>query len=184
MPSPRAHRSSGDRFLGALVLVASLAALPASTLRAQAHGGHPTSARPDSTRASARGKTPPTNAMPCEGMEDMKGMPGMEHCAAVPDLRMFGPLGLSTFRQGSGTGWVPDAVNAPYWQVPVRGWDLMAHGLVFGQLVHQAGPRGDTQLGSINWSMVMASRPLAGGRLQLRAMNSLEAWTVTDRGYP
>ena len=112
-------------------------------------------------------------------------MPGMEHCRGdAPDLRMYGPLGLSTFRQGSGTAWVPDAVSAPYYHLPVRGWDVMAHGLVFGQLVHQGGPRGDTQVGSINWSMVMASRPLAGGRLQLRAMNSIEAWTVTNRGYP
>ena len=118
-------------------------------------------------------------------MPEMPGMPGMPmHEAPAPDLRMFGPLGLSTFRQGSGTAWVPDAVTLPFYHVPARGWDVMAHGLVFGQLVHQDGPRGDTQLGSINWSMVMASRPLAGGRLQLRAMNSLEAWTVSGRGYP
>ena len=109
-------------------------------------------------------------------------MPGMS--GSEPDLRMFGPLGLSTFRQGSGTTWVPDAVTLPFYHVPARGWDVMAHGLVFGQLVRQNGPRGDTQLGSINWSMVMASRPVAGGRLQLRAMNSLEAWTVSERGYP
>ena len=115
-------------------------------------------------------------------MPPMAGMPGMDERA--PDLRMFGPLGLSTFRQGSGTTWVPDAVTLPFYHVPARGWDVMAHGLVFGQLVHQSGRRGDTQVGSINWSMIMASRPLAGGRLQLRAMNSLEAWTVSKRGYP
>ena len=32
--------------------------------------------------------------------------------------------------------------------------------------------------------MIMASRPLLGGRLQLRAMNSIEAATVGRCGYP
>jgi hypothetical protein len=156
----------------------ALAAILLASARTSARAQH--DRRRPASSDTARG-----DRMPCEGMEEMKGMPGMEHCRGdVPDLRMYGPLGLSTFRQGSGTSWVPDAVNSPFYHVPLRGWDVMAHGLAFGQLVHQSGARGDTQLGSINWSMVMGSRPLVGGRLQLRAMNSLEAWTVTDRGYP
>jgi hypothetical protein len=60
----------------------------------------------------------------------------------------------------------------------------MSHWNVFAQYDRQFGRRGAEQLGSVNWSMIMASRPLLGGRLQLRAMNSLEAATVGRCGYP
>jgi hypothetical protein len=103
---------------------------------------------------------------------------------STPDMMMTGPLGITTDRQGSGTSWVPEAVLMPFRHALLGKWDIMSHWNVFGQLSAQAGPRGDTQLGSINWSMVMASRPFLGGRLQLRAMNSLEAATVGRCGYP
>ena len=103
---------------------------------------------------------------------------------STPDMMMTGPLGLSTDRQGSGTTWVPEAVVMPFRHALWGKWDIMSHWNVFGQYIAQSGPRGDTQFGSINWSMVMASRPFLGGRLQLRAMNSIEAATVGRCGYP
>src|SRR5688500_20227772 len=60
----------------------------------------------------------------------------------------------------------------------------MLHGFAFGQYIRQEGPRGDDQLGSLNWPMLMASRTVAGGRLQFRTMLSLDPGTVTARGYP
>ena len=111
-------------------------------------------------------------------------MPGMNMADSKPDMMMTGPLGISTDRQGSGTSWVPEAVLMPFRHALWGKWDIMSHWNVFGQFVAQRGPRGDTQFGSINWSMVMASRPLLGGRLQLRAMNSVEAATVGRCGYP
>ena len=101
-----------------------------------------------------------------------------------PDMMMTGPLGISTDRQGSGTTWVPEAVLMPFRHALYGKWDIMSHWNVFLQLDKQFGDRGDSQFGSINWSMVMASRPLFGGRLQLRAMNSVEAITVGRCGYP
>jgi hypothetical protein len=101
-----------------------------------------------------------------------------------PDMMMTGPLGISTDRQGSGTTWVPEAVLMPFRHALIGKWDIMSHWNVFLQLDRQSGDRGDTQLGSINWSMIMASRPLLGGRLQVRAMNSVEAATVGRCGYP
>jgi hypothetical protein len=101
-----------------------------------------------------------------------------------PDMMMTGPLGISTDRQGSGTTWVPEAVLMPFRHALYGKWDIMSHWNVFLQADRQSGDRGDTQFGSINWSMVMASRPLLGGRLQLRAMNSIEAATVGRCGYP
>jgi len=103
---------------------------------------------------------------------------------STPDMMMTGPLGITTDRQGSGTAWVPETVLMPFRHALWGRWDVMSHWNVFGQFDKQWGPRGDTHIGSINWSMVMASRPLLGGRLQLRAMNSLEAATVGRCGYP
>ncbi|HEY9228580.1 MAG TPA: hypothetical protein VIP11_18140, partial [Gemmatimonadaceae bacterium] len=102
----------------------------------------------------------------------------------TPDMMMTGPLGISTDRQGSGTTWQPEAVLMPFRHAIVGGWDIMSHWNVFAQYDRQFGARGQTQIGSVNWSMVMASRPLLGGRLQLRAMNSLEPATLGRCGYP
>jgi hypothetical protein len=97
---------------------------------------------------------------------------------------MVGPLGIPHTRMGSGTSWLPDAapMNAWHW---MRGkWTLMLHGQAFLIYNHQAGPRGDTQLASTNWGMVMAMRPLAGGLLHLHGMASLEPFTLGASGYP
>jgi hypothetical protein len=111
-------------------------------------------------------------------------MPAMHMSDSTPDLMMTGPLGISTDRQGSGTSWVPEDVLMPFRHALWGKWDIMSHWNVFGQYITQRGPRGDSQLGSVNWSMIMANRPLLGGRLQLRAMNSVEAATVGRCGYP
>ena len=104
--------------------------------------------------------------------------------AAQMSSAMTDPLGLPMTRIGSGTAWLPD--SAPMYGV-MRGagaWMFMLHGTVFVQQIVQRGPRGDSQFGSLNWGMVNAMRPLAGGRLQLRAMTSLDAGTVGGKGYP
>jgi len=93
-------------------------------------------------------------------------------------------LGISMDRMGSGTTWIPDAVSLPSRHFDAGPWSLMLHGFVFAQYDRQSGKRGDDQLGSLNWGMLMASRPLAGGVFQARTMLSLDPWTVTGRGYP
>src|SRR3989442_15071060 len=60
----------------------------------------------------------------------------------------------------------------------------MVHGSVSLQYDGQLATRADDQLGSVNWVMVMAARPAAGGMLRLRTMVSAEPWTLTARGYP
>lgn len=99
-------------------------------------------------------------------------------------MLMIEPLGISMSRMGSGTTWIPDAVTLPTREFTAGNWDLMLHGFVFGQYNKQGGPRGEDQLGSLNWGMFMASHELAGGRFQARTMLSLDPWTVTPRGYP
>lgn len=102
------------------------------------------------------------------GMHEMRGM--------------LGPYGMS--REASGTAWQPD--SAPHVGLHAnRGpWDLMVHG--FATLIHddQDGPRGDQKTFSENMLMGMASRPLGDGHLGLRAMLSVEPWTIGSEGYP
>jgi len=91
-------------------------------------------------------------------------------------------------REASGTAWVPD--DTPMYGVMLHGggWETMLHGNVFGQFVYEPGDRhrtggnADAQWSSVNWFMAMARRPLGSGRFGLRAMFSLEPWTVTDCG--
>jgi hypothetical protein len=99
-------------------------------------------------------------------------------------MAMPQPLGVSMDRAGSGTTWIPDAVMLPSRHFMAGGWDMMLHGFAFGQYDRQSGPRGESQAGSLNWMMFMASHELFGGRVQPRTMLSLDPWTVTPRGYP
>jgi hypothetical protein len=85
---------------------------------------------------------------------------------------------------GSGTAWLPDASGMRAWHFGAGRWMLMVHGDAFLQYDHQGGRRGDDQLGSINWGMVMAMRTLAGGTLHLHGMASAEPLTIGARGYP
>jgi len=95
-----------------------------------------------------------------------------------------GPLGIPMQRMGSGTSWLPDATPMHASHMMLGGWELMLHGLAFLQYDDQGSKRGDKQLGSVNWGMIMAGHNLAGGRLSLRGMLSAEAFTVGSRGYP
>lgn len=97
----------------------------------------------------------------------------------VPD-----PLGVSMDRLGSGTTWIPDAIALPSRRFDTGSWNWMLHGFAFGQYDTQGGARGGSQLGSVNWGMLMATHELAGGRFQARTMLSLDAAGVTSRGYP
>jgi hypothetical protein len=94
------------------------------------------------------------------------------------------PLGIPYERMGSGTSWVPDA--APMWALhrSPGEWMLMLHGVAYLAWNDQRGPRGDSQLSLIDWEMLMAMRPLAGGILHLHAMTSLEPFVLGGRGYP
>lgn len=111
------------------------------------------------------------------------------HMGAMADSGMAtplvpSPLGISMDRMGSGTTWIPDAAPLPSRQFTAGRWEMMLHGFVFGEYDDQAGPRGDSQLGSLNWGMFMASHALGGGRFQARTMLSLDPWSVSPRGYP
>jgi hypothetical protein len=94
------------------------------------------------------------------------------------------PFGIPMTRMGSGTAWLPDASPMRAWHFTAGSWMLMVHGDAFLQYDHQGGPRGAEQLGSINWGMIMAMRPVEGGTLHLHGMASAEPLTIGASGYP
>src|SRR5436190_445416 len=63
-------------------------------------------------------------------------------------------------------------------------WQLMTHYNAFLAYDHQSGSRGDEQINSINWLMLMAAHRSDQNELMFRGMFSLEPWTTTAKGYP
>lgn len=94
------------------------------------------------------------------------------------------PLGLPLSRLGSGTAWVPDASPMYALHRQAGGWTAMLHGAAFGQYDAQGTLHGDRQLGLIDWEMLMALRPLAGGLLRVDAMTSMQPFVTGGAGYP
>jgi YHS domain-containing protein len=107
-----------------------------------------------------------------------------QHETGSPTTNAEGADMSMLMREGSGTSWLPDA--SPRYMVHLqRGpWMLMGHNNLFIQFLHESGRRGANQTGSINWVMGMADRNVAKGHLQLRAMFSVEPWTIGGCGYP
>lgn len=103
-----------------------------------------------------------------------------------PDHSQHEATGMTMFpaREASGTAWLPDATPMYGIHRAAGEWQLMGHGASFVQFLHDSGERGHAQFASINWVMAMADRTLAGGRLGLRGMLSLEPWTIQGCGYP
>ena len=74
--------------------------------------------------------------------------------------------------------------NDPMGPMTMPEWHWMTMGIVRGQYNRQGGPSGDEALESTNWSMIMGQRDVAGGRLTLMMMNSLEPATLRNGGTP
>jgi hypothetical protein len=91
---------------------------------------------------------------------------------------------MPSSREGSGTSWLPDETPMYAIHAQAGGWMLMAHGNAFLQYLRDSGNRGSDQIGSVNWLMGMADRPVGSGHLGVRGMMSLEPWTIRGCGYP
>jgi hypothetical protein len=97
---------------------------------------------------------------------------------------MPGVLGIPMTRMGSGTSWLPDAAPMHAMHFRAGSWALMVHGVAFGMYDKAFGRRGDDQVNSVNWGMLMATRSVGQGSLELRGMFSAEPFTVGAKGYP
>ncbi len=93
-------------------------------------------------------------------------------------------LAVPVSREASGTAWLPDETPMYAFHRTAGMWSVMLHGSAALHYLNEGSDRGDDQLGSTNWIMVMARRPLTGGRLSLHAMASLDPVTVGECGYP
>ena len=150
-------------------------------------GGARTEAQqhPDSAQAQPQGPPP---AQPHPQMPPQAGVPpsaDVQHAAMEhADMMPTGALGIPATRTGSGTSWLPDDTPMHALHRQTGAWTLMLHGNAFLQYLRDGGERGQDQLGSVNWAMGMAQRPLAGGVVELRAMLSAEPLGVGECGYP
>src|SRR3954451_10498631 len=87
-------------------------------------------------------------------------------------------LSLPHAREGSGTSWMPDASPTYAHHFMAGEGELMLHYDVAVGYDDQWSDRGSRRVASTNWAMGMASHPLLGGDLTLRAMLSLEPATL------
>lgn len=131
-----------------------------------------------------------TSAMPMvhdsiRGHDSTTALPDRANMGPMPGMTMLPrPLGIPMTRMGSGTAWLPDASPMRAYHFMPDGWMLMVHGDVDAYYDHQGTPRGDDEVGSTNWAMLMAMHPLGRGMLHLHGMLSAEPFTVGARGYP
>src|SRR6266508_3943386 len=72
--------------------------------------------------------------------------------------------------EGSGTAWLPGESPMYAIQLTAGAWQVMLHENAFLQFVHESGPRGDDQTGSVNWVMAMANRRVGRGTLGVSTM--------------
>lgn len=106
----------------------------------------------------------------------------------VPMSHSYSP-NLPMNRNGSGTGWLPDA--SPMYGVMLHSkkWMYMIHGNVFLRYTKQdlgnKGSRGDDKFDAPNWFMLMAQRRVGkNGLFHYEAMISLDRLTEGGSGYP
>jgi hypothetical protein len=98
-------------------------------------------------------------------------------------------LNLPMSRNGSGTGWLPDA--SPMYGVMLhqKSWMFMFHGNLFLRYNNQdftgKGVRGDKEFDAPNWIMAMGQRKIGKkGLFHFNTMFSLDALTGGNDGYP
>lgn len=97
-------------------------------------------------------------------------------------------LNLPMNRNGSGTGWLPDASPMYGYMLHSKKWMFMFHGNIFvrynNQDIGNKGTRGDTKIDAPNWFMAMGQRRVGqNGLFHFNAMFSLDPLFGGD-GYP
>jgi len=96
----------------------------------------------------------------------------------------FGPAGTLLMNLASGTSQNPASAGMHAGHLIRGAWTLMFHGQAFVMDIQQTGPRGEDQIASANWGMVMATRSVGKGAMMLRSMLSLEPATIRQGSYP
>jgi hypothetical protein len=111
-------------------------------------------------------------------MHSMRSMPSHAYSRNLP-----------MSRNGSGTGWNPDASPMYMWMKQTNKTDWMFHGSLFlrytNQDIFSAGSRGADKIDAPNWFMTMMNKKIGNkGLLNATAMISLDRITEGGNGYP
>lgn len=77
---------------------------------------------------------------------------------------MMSPGGVPHTRDASGTSWQPDTTPMHAYHSTFDEWMVMTHFNAFLAYDRQWGPRGDEQINSINWAMIMGAVRLEPAR--------------------
>ncbi len=140
---------------------------------AYAHAQHDHHHMPDTTKRQ-------DTAMQKEDHSGHMGMNNMSHAYS---------LNLPMNRNGSGTGWLPDASPMYGYMFHKRKWMFMLHGNLFLRYTNQdfnnAGIRGDAMVDAPNWIMGMGQRRVGNkGLFHFNIMMSADALVTGGNGYP
>lgn len=120
--------------------------------------------------------------------EPQKGMTHEMDPSEMPPMSHAYSLNLPMNRNGSGTGWLPDASPMYGYMLHSKKWMYMIHGNIFirynNQDIDNVGTRGDTKVDAPNWFMAMGQRRVGqNGLFHFSAMFSLDPLFGGD-GYP
>ncbi len=129
-----------------------------------------------------------STALPAFAQEMDPNMPGMDHGAMAHDSAegevIIADLLLPVPAQGSGTSRLPGNEGGHHGLHIMSGnWMIMPHGFFTTVTTDQSGLRGDSKAYVQSMAMLSAERETSFGRIQLRAMGSLEPLMRHD-GYP
>lgn len=140
---------------------------------AYAHAQHDHHYMPDTTKRQ-------DTAMQKDGHSGHASMSNMSHAFS---------LNLPMNRNGSGTGWLPDASPMYGYMYHKRKWMFMLHGNLFLRYTNQdfnnSGVRGDSKVDAPNWIMGMGQRRVGNkGLFHFNIMMSADALVTGGNGYP
>lgn len=137
----------------------------------------------DSTKDSGQGVEESQSKRPMV----QQSMDHEMNSATVPMSHSYS-VNLPMNRNGSGTGWLPDASPMYGYMVHSKKWMYMFHGNIFirynDQDIENVGTRGDSKVDAPNWFMAMGQRKVGDrGLFHFNAMFSLDPLFGGD-GYP
>jgi len=112
--------------------------------------------------------------------------------ATMPGMKMMTHAfskSLPMNRNGSGTGWNPDATPMYAWMKSKNAWNYMVHGSLFirqnWQNLNNNYENGGRQFDETGWAMGMAQRSVGkNGLFLFRTMLSIDPLTIGGNGYP
>jgi hypothetical protein len=177
-----------------LLLLATVSWISLSVFAQHEHHNMP--ANKDSTSKTKKRTTKPApqpagknsmNMQEMHGDHDMNMDTGM-HMMDIPMSHAFS-LNLPMNRDGSGTGWLPDASPMYGYMLHSKKWMYMIHGNIAPrynkQDISNKGYRGNGQWSAPNWVMLMAQRKIGEkGLFHYNVMMSLDRITEGGDGYP